>query len=273
MIDHAVGFGEVFRSHDVSLHVNNTVGLAKTAGIFDIPLVLTNGADNGPYGPLFKDLRAVVGDAHVIVREGHFINAFETPEFAAAVEATGRKKLVMSGLLTEGCILGTAFAGLERGYEVYVAVDTTAGETLETHQVAVQRMVQAGVVPVTWLSLASQYQGTYAKPETLPQFMGLMTQHSPTFGMLLQGSAARQAALAESEARNTDSPPARRIDHVRHVRCVRPQRRTHRASADRRRGPTGRAVEPTIRLTPQTVPLDIASLGERSTLKQRNFGA
>ena len=63
MIDHAVGFGNVFRSHDLSLHVNNTVGLARTAGVFGIPLVLTNGADTGPYGPLFSELRAVTGGA------------------------------------------------------------------------------------------------------------------------------------------------------------------------------------------------------------------
>src|ERR1700745_4189792 len=91
MIDHAVGFGNVFRSHDLSLHVNNTVALAKTAGVFGIPLVLTNGADTG--------------DGHVIVREGNFVNAFQTPEFAAAIESAGRRKLIMSGLLTEGCIL------------------------------------------------------------------------------------------------------------------------------------------------------------------------
>jgi hypothetical protein len=99
----------------------------------------------------------------------------------------------MSGLLTEGCVLGTALAGLERGYEVYVAVDATAGETLETHQVAVQRMIQAGVVPVTWLSLASQYQGSYTNHETVQEFLDLMTQHSAAFGMLLQRQAARQA--------------------------------------------------------------------------------
>jgi nicotinamidase-related amidase len=198
MIDHAVGFGNVFRSHDLSLHVNNTVGLAKTAGVFGIPLVLTNGADTGPYGPLFSELRAVTGDARVIIREANFINAFETPEFTAVVESADRRKLVMSGLLTEGCVLGTALAALERGYEVYVAVDATAGETLETHQVAVQRMVQAGVVPVTWLSLASHYQGSYTNHETVPGFLGLMAQHSAAFGMLFQGQAARQAALAGS---------------------------------------------------------------------------
>jgi nicotinamidase-related amidase len=198
MIDHAVGFGNLFRSHDLSLHVNNTVGLAKTAGVFGIPLVLTNGADTGPYGPLFSELGAVTGGARVIVREGNFINAFQTPEFAAVIESAGRRKLVMSGLLTEGCVLGTALAGLQRGYEVYVAVDVTAGETLETHQVAVQRMIQAGVVPVTWLSLASQYQGSYTNHKTVPGFLGLMAQHSAAFGMLFQGQAGRQAAPAGS---------------------------------------------------------------------------
>jgi nicotinamidase-related amidase len=148
-------------------------------------------ADTGPYGPLFSELRAETGDGRVIVREGNFINAFQTPQFAAAVESAGRRKLVMSGLLTEGCVLGTALAGLERGYEVYVAVDATAGETLETHQVAVQRMIQAGVVPVTWLSLASQYQESYTNHETVQGFLGLMTQHSAAFGMLLQGQAVR----------------------------------------------------------------------------------
>ena len=198
MIDHAAGFGNVFRSHDLSLHVNNTVALAKTADVFGIPLVLTNGADTGPYGPLFSQLRAVTGDTRVIIREGNFINAFETPEFAAVIETAGRRKLVMSGLLTEGCVLGTALAGLDRGYEVHVAVDATAGETLETHQVAVQRMIQAGAVPVTWLSLASQYQGRYTNHQTVQGFLGLMAQHSPAFGMLLQGQAARQAAPAGS---------------------------------------------------------------------------
>jgi hypothetical protein len=153
MIDHAVGFGNVFRSHDLSLHVNNTVGLAKTAGVFGIPLVLTNGADTGPYGPLFSELRAVTGGARVIVREGNFINAFQTPRFAAAIESAGRRK------------------------------------------------------PVTWLSLASQYQGSYASHETVPEFLGLIAQHSPALGMLFQGQAARQAAPAASSPETGNAEP------------------------------------------------------------------
>lgn len=114
MIDHAVGFGNLFRSHDLALHLNNTVGLAKTAGVFGIPLVLTNGAGTGPYGPLFSELQAVTNGAPVIVRGANFINAFQTPQFAAAIESAGRRKLIMSGLLTEGCVLGTALARWSR---------------------------------------------------------------------------------------------------------------------------------------------------------------
>jgi nicotinamidase-related amidase len=165
MIDHAVGFGNVFRSHDLSLHVNNTVSLAKTAGVFGIPLVLTNGADTGPYGPLFSELRAVTVGARVIVREGNFINAFQTPRFAAAIETAGRRKLVMSGLLTEGCVLGTALAGLERGYEVYVAVDATAGETLETqHSPALGMLFQGQAARQAAAPAASSPETGNAEP-------------------------------------------------------------------------------------------------------------
>jgi hypothetical protein len=186
MIDHAVGFGNVFRSHDLSLHVNNTVGLAKTAGVFGIPLVLTNGADTGPYGPLFSELRAVTVGARVIVREGNFINAFQTPRFAAAIESAGRRK------------------------------------------------------PVTWLSLASQYQGSYASHETVPEFLGLIAQHSPALGMLFQGQAARQAAPAASSPETGNAEPP---DRCTGTRDARPRSRTRLRHLPRRFQRSGRQRE------------------------------
>ena len=185
MIDHAVGFGNLFRSHNLADHVNNSVGLAKTALAFDLPLVVTNGADTDPSGPLFGQLKQVLGEKEVIVRRGNF-DAFATERFADAVTATGRRKLLLSGLMTEGCVLQTALSGIERGYDVHVVVDAVAGETREIHDAAVQRMVQAGAVPVTWLSVASEFQGTYENLATVAQFMGLMAEHSPTLGMYLQ---------------------------------------------------------------------------------------
>ncbi|WP_405834954.1 isochorismatase family protein [Streptomyces sp. NBC_01176] len=185
MIDHAVGFANLFRSHHLAEHVNNTVALAKTALVYDLPLVVTNGADTSPSGPLFGQFKQVLGDREVVVRQGNF-DAFATERFAEALAATGRRKLLLSGLMTEGCVLQTALSGLERGYDVHVVVDAVAGETREIHDAAVQRMVQAGVVPVTWLSVASELQGTYENLATVEGFMGLMAEHSPTLGMYLQ---------------------------------------------------------------------------------------
>lgn len=193
MIDHAVGFGTLFRSHDVAYHINNTVALAKTGLTYDIPLVITNGPENGGPGPVFGQLKAVLGDHEIIERAGNF-NAFETPRFAEAVAATGRRKLLLSGLMTEGCVLQTALSGLDRGYEVYLVVDATAGENPETHAAAVQRLSQAGVVPVTWLSVASEFQRTYENAATVQGFINLMLEHSPALGLSLQHDFARQAA-------------------------------------------------------------------------------
>jgi nicotinamidase-related amidase len=197
MIDHATGFGNLFRSHDVSYHVNNAVGLAKTAQAYDVPLVVTNGGDTDPSGPLFTPLKTVLGGTEVIVREGNF-DAFDTPRFVQSVEAAGRRKLILSGLMTEGCVLQTALSGIDRGYDVHVAVDVTAGVNQEVHEAAVQRMIQAGVVPVTWLSVASEFQRSYANVAKVGQFMGLMAEHTSTLGMFLQAGAAAQEARTAS---------------------------------------------------------------------------
>jgi nicotinamidase-related amidase len=130
-------------------------------------------------------LKAVVGGYEVIVRGGNF-DAFLTPRFAEAIEETGRRKLVFTGLMTEGCVLHTVLAALKRGYDAHVVADAMAGETVETHQVAIQRLIQAGAVPVTWLSIAAEYQVTYENVETVGQFLGLMFDHSPQLGTYRQ---------------------------------------------------------------------------------------
>ncbi|MTD53139.1 isochorismatase family protein [Amycolatopsis pithecellobii] len=195
MIDHAVGFLNLFRSHQVAEHVNAAVALAKTGKIYDVPLIVTNGADTDGPGPLVAPLKETLGDTEVIVRGGNF-NAFDTPDFARAVEESGRRTLLVSGLMTEGCVAQTALAALDRGFEVYIVVDAVAGETAETHEAAIQRLVAAGAKPITWLAAASEFQGSYANLETVQQFVGLMMEHSPALGAMLQHSAAREALAA-----------------------------------------------------------------------------
>ncbi len=193
MIDHAVGFGNLIRSHTPEQHINATVALAETARTYELPLVLTNGAEGSPPGPLFPQLLEVTGDTPVHARAGNF-DAFRTPEFAAAVSAAGRSKLVLSGLMTEGCVLQTALSGLRLGYEVYLAVDASGGETPEAHDAAIQRLIASGVRPITWLSLASELQVTYEDYATVGQFAGTMANHSGVFGLFAAHVASTSPA-------------------------------------------------------------------------------
>ncbi|MFI7702295.1 isochorismatase family protein [Nonomuraea sp. NPDC049480] len=184
LVDHAVGFANVLRSHEPALHVNNVVGLAKTALWYQSGLVVTNGLPTKPSGPLYPQLLEVIGDHPVIERGGNF-DAFLDEEFARAVQRTGRRKLAIAGVSTEGCVLQTVLGALRADYEVHVVVDASASVTAETHATAVERMVRAGAVPVTWFSLAGEFQVDHRHP-TAPFFQRLMREHVPTMAMGVQ---------------------------------------------------------------------------------------
>ncbi|MGN9845126.1 isochorismatase family protein [Nonomuraea sp. H19] len=184
LVDHAVGFANVLRSHDTAQHLNNVVGLTKTAVWYESGLVVTNGLPTKPSGPLYPGLLEVIGDHPVIERAGA-INAFADENFAGAVQQTGRRKLAIAGVSTEGCVLQTVLGALRLNYEVHLVVDASASVTPETHAVAVQRMVQAGATPVTWFSLAGEFQADHLNP-TFPHYQRLMREHVPTMDMGVQ---------------------------------------------------------------------------------------
>ncbi|WP_202919216.1 isochorismatase family protein [Saccharothrix deserti] len=196
LVDHAVGFANVLRSHDTALHINNVVGLAKTAKLYGSGLVVTNGLPSKPSGPLYPQLLEVIGDHPVIERGGNF-NAFLDEAFTAAVRATGRRKLAIAGVSTEGCVLQTVLGALREDYEVHLVVDASASVTAETHETAVRRMVQAGAVPITWFSLAGEFTVDHRSP-TAAHFQQLMREHVPTMAVGVRSwlSSLEQAKLA-----------------------------------------------------------------------------
>ena len=202
LVDFAVGFANLLRSHDLGEHLNNVVGLAKTAKFFGSGLVVTNGLPAKPSGPLYPQLIEVIGDQPVIERPG-FFDCFRDEAFADAVRRTDRRKLVIAGVSTEGCVLQTVLGALRAGYEAHIVVDTCASLTVETHQTAVQRLVQAGAVPVTWYSVAGEFQADHRNP-TAPLYQQIMREHVPAMSMGGQLHAATreqvllQAAVAVS---------------------------------------------------------------------------
>lgn len=181
LVDYAVGFANLLGTHDLPAHLNAVTGLAKTAEWYGSGLVVTNGQPSKPSGPLYPELLDVIGDHPVIERATDF-NSFLDEPFAEAVRATGRQNLVIGGVATDGCVLQTVLGGLREGYKVHVVVDASASLSVEAHQTAVQRMVQAGVVPLTWFSLAAEFQ-LDPKFHDAPHRMRLMQENVPAMGM------------------------------------------------------------------------------------------
>ncbi|HIF6624990.1 hydrolase [Serratia marcescens] len=160
---------------------NNVVGLAKAGKIFNVPTLFTSVETESFSGYIWPELLAVHPEITPIERTS--MNSWEDAAFVKAVEATGRKKLVISALWTEVCLTFPALMALEAGYEVYVVTDTSGGTSVDAHERAIDRMVQAGAVPVTWQQVLLEYQRDWARKDTYDAVMALVREHSGAYGM------------------------------------------------------------------------------------------
>ncbi len=188
MVDYSTGFVNSFRSHNVNEHITATVALAKTAVGFRSGLVVNLGSGQTPYPQLVQAL-----GAHPIIYRGGEYNALDNPGVLEAVKATGRKRLAIAGISTDGCVLQTVFGALRLGYDVALVEDATAGLTREDHEISVRRMMQAGVVPLSWLGLATEFQMDWERQETAQAYFGLIAEAAPGLTMSIQAEHERAA--------------------------------------------------------------------------------
>lgn len=161
--------------------INATVGLAKAARVFDVPVVLSTVAAESFSGPILPQLVEVFPKHDVVDRTT--MNAWEDPALVEAVRATGRSKIVLSGLWTEVCVVLPAVSALAQGYEVYVVADASAGVTPIAHEHAMQRMTAAGAVPVTWLQVLLELQRDWARSATYAPTLEVVKEHGGAYGM------------------------------------------------------------------------------------------
>jgi nicotinamidase-related amidase len=158
---------------------NNVEGLAKTAAAYDIPVVLsTIGKESN--GPLFEEIRDVFPDEDVIDRTN--TNSWEDEAYVEAIEETGRDRLVMAGLWTEVCVCFAGLSAQEAGYDVYAVTDASGGRTNADHERAIQRMVQAGITPVTWAQVLYEIQRDWAADGARDAHQ-ISIDHAGDFGM------------------------------------------------------------------------------------------
>ena len=160
---------------------NNTVGLAKAAKIFNVPTIYTSVETESFSGYIWPELLAVHPESKPIERTS--MNSWEDPKFVEAVKATGRKKLVMAALWTEVCLNFPTLMAIEAGYEVYIVTDASGGTSVDAHERSIDRMVQAGAIPVTWQQVLLEYQRDWSRKETYEAVMGLVQEHSGAYGM------------------------------------------------------------------------------------------
>lgn len=176
VIDYQPSQVQAVASMDKDLLVDNIVSVARTAHLFDLPIVLS--AVDVAHGqqPTIPELKAVFSDSTEIDRTT--LNSWEDVEFRRAVEATGRKKLIMTALWTEICLSFASLDVMLEGFEVYPVVDAVGGTSQEAHRAGLEGIVWAGAQPISWVSLACELQRDWAREETVADVVDIVLTHS-----------------------------------------------------------------------------------------------
>jgi nicotinamidase-related amidase len=172
VIDYQPSQIAVVSSIDHDLLLDNIVSVARLAKTYDLPVVLSTVNVANGQGHTLPELKAVLSDSEEIDRTQ--INSWEDVEFHRAVEATGRKKLIMAALWTEVCLTFPTLDALREGFEVYPVVDAVGGTSPEAHRAGLERIVQAGAQPISWVSLACELQRDWGRVETVPDVVDIV---------------------------------------------------------------------------------------------------
>ena len=169
-------------SMDRALMVNNIVGAAKAAILYKMPIIhSTVNVKSGLNKPAIPQLRHVLDKFPTYDRTS--INAWEDLEFRKAIENSGRKKLIMTGLWTEACLAYPSLDALKAGYEVYVIADAVGGSSVTAHEMALRRIEQAGGKMNGLIGYFAELQRDWARKETVPEYLKLFADHGGSVGL------------------------------------------------------------------------------------------
>ena len=181
-IDHQPQMAFGVQSIDRQVLKNNTVALAKSAKVFGIPATITTVETESFSGHTYPELLAVFPDHPLLERTS--MNSWDDQKVRDALAKTGRKKVVVAGLWTEVCNNSFALEAMrDGGYEIYMVEDASGGTSKAAHDYAMLRMIQAGIVPVTWQQVMLEWQRDWARRDTYDAVMDIVKEHSGAYGM------------------------------------------------------------------------------------------
>lgn len=186
LVDHQTGLLSLVRDIDPDKFTNNVLALAELARYFKLPTILTTSFDDGPNGPLVPELKALFPDAPFIPRPGQ-INAWDNEDFVEAIKATGKKQLIIAGVVTEVCVAFPALSALAEGFDVFVVTDASGTFNEVTRHSAWDRMSAAGAQLMTWFGIACELHRDWRNDveglgalfaNHIPDYRNLMTSYS-----------------------------------------------------------------------------------------------
>lgn len=182
LVDHQSGLCNLVKDIDPDEFENNVFALADCAKYFKLPTILTTSFEQGPNGPLLPELKKMFPDAPYIARPGQ-INAWDNEDFVNAIKATGRKQLLIAGVVTEVCVAFPALSAIEAGYDVFVCTDASGTFNLMTRESAWFRMQQAGVQLINWFAVASELHRDWRND--IEGLGNLLASHLPAYRNLI----------------------------------------------------------------------------------------
>ncbi|WP_137971284.1 isochorismate family cysteine hydrolase YcaC [Pseudomonas sp. F(2018)] len=191
LVDHQAGLLSLVRDIEPDKFKNNVLALADLAKFFNLPTILTTSFETGPNGPLVPELKELFPDAPYIARPGQ-INAWDNEDFVKAIKATGKKQLIIAGVVTEVCVAFPALSAIEEGFEVFVVTDASGTFNQITRDSAWSRMTQAGAQLMNWFAVACELHRDWRND--VEGLAKICSDHIPDYRNLITSYSALTAA-------------------------------------------------------------------------------
>ncbi|WP_048307482.1 isochorismate family cysteine hydrolase YcaC [Halomonas sp. PR-M31] len=189
MVDHQAGLLSLVRDYNMDEFKNNVLAVADIAKFFNLPTILTTSFADGPNGPIVPELKEKFPDAPLIARPGQ-INAWDNEEFVQAVKDTGKKQLLIAGVVTDVCVAFPALSALEEGYEVFAITDASGTFNTAVRDAAWNRMSQAGVQLMNWFAVGCELHRDWRND--IDGFGAILVNHLPAYANLIQSRTAAE---------------------------------------------------------------------------------
>lgn len=197
LIDHQSGLFQTVKDLHVPELRANVVTLAKVATLARIPVITTASVPQGPNGPLIPEIHKFAPHAKYIARRGQ-INAWDNPDFVAAVEATGRRTLIIAATITSVCMAFVCISAVNAGYKVFAVIDASGTYSKMAQEITLARVVQAGVVPVDTAAVCSELQKTWSRPDAA-EWAEAYSAVFPPYQLLIESYAKAQEVVTNHE--------------------------------------------------------------------------